>query len=327
MIQEVDMYTIGIDLGGTNIAAAIVNEKGEMIIKASVPTSVESGYEVIVKDMADLCLSLLKQVNIDISDIHSVGIGSPGNVNSETGVIIYSCNLNFEDVYIIDEFHKHIDIPVHIGNDANVAAFGEYEVGIGKAYKDFIAITLGTGVGSGVILNGKIIGGTWNGGAEIGHTVIQVDGVPCPCGRKGCWEQYSSATGLIRQAKDAARENLTSLLNKLMKDNEGIMTAKIPFDAAQSGDEVAQKVIDKYIDYLAIGLGNVVNIFQPESIAIGGGVSAQKDNLILPLRERMIKEVYGGKESFLTKIEVAQLGNDAGIIGAAMLYKLQTNVS
>lgn len=316
------MYNIGIDLGGTNIAAAIVTEDGKIIDKASVPTLPKRGYEAVANDMADLCLSLIEKNSISLDDINSIGIGSPGTVDSAKGEVIYANNLYFKNAAVASVIKKKIDKPVYLENDANAAAYGEYVSGAGAVYKDLVAITLGTGVGAGIILDGKIIAGSFNAGGELGHMVISVDGEQCTCGRKGCWETYSSATALIREATNAAQKNPDSMLNKLVEGDLSKMNAKIPFDAAQAGDKVAQDVIDNYIKYLAIGLVNVINTVQPEAIIIGGGVSAQKDNLIVPLKARMVEEIYGGAEAFKTEVKVAELGNDAGIIGAAMLYKL-----
>lgn len=316
------MYNIGIDLGGTNIAAAIVDEQGNILRKGSVPTMRERDYTLIVKDMANLALNLVKEHGLDVTDIHSVGIGSPGTPDTENGLIVYANNLQFKNTPIREEFNKHYNVPVYIENDANAAAYGEFVAGVGSKYKDFVAITLGTGVGSGVIIDNKIITGSYHAGAELGHTVIQVGGSTCTCGRKGCWEEYSSATALIREGKKAASAHAESKLNELTGSDINKMNAKIVFDAAQAGDHVAKKVIDWYIDYLAVGLVNVINIFQPQAIALGGGVSAQKENLLQPLREKMVDEIYGGADALKTDLLVCELGNDAGIIGAAMLYKL-----
>lgn len=316
------MYNIGVDLGGTNIAAAIVGDSGEIKCKGSTPTLSDRGYEAVIRDMAKLCKDLIIEAGLEIKDIHSVGIGSPGIPDPENGVIVYNNNLNFRNTPIRTEFQKYLDLPIYVENDGNVAALGEYESGAGELYNDFIAVTLGTGVGAGVIIDRKIIGGSWNGGAEIGHMVIKAGGVQCTCGRKGCWESYSSATGLIREAKEAAVANPNSALYKMVESDIDQMNAKMPFDAAQAGDVTAEAVIAQYIEDLAVGLVNLINIFQPEIIVLGGGVSAQRDHLITPLKKRMIQEIYGGEENFKTKIEVAQLGNDAGIIGAAMLHRL-----
>ncbi|QUI25058.1 ROK family protein [Vallitalea pronyensis] len=316
------MYNIGIDLGGTNIAAAIVAEDGTIIRKGSTPTMNERQQEAIIKDMAMLAIKLVEdEAGISMDDIHSIGVGSPGTPDPVNGMIVYANNLNFHNTPIRDEMQKYINKPIFVGNDANVAALGEYECGSGSSYNDLVAITLGTGVGSGVIINGTIIDGSFYGGAELGHVSINFNGIVCTCGRKGCWEQYSSASALIRDAKEAAKNNPESKLNELVHGDLTKMNAKIPFDAAQAGDKTAQEVISQYIKHLAVGLVNVINIFQPEVIVLGGGVSAQGDNLIQPLHKEIINEIYGGEKAFKTKIQVAELGNDAGIIGAAMLYK------
>ncbi len=206
------MYNIGIDLGGTNIAAAIVDEKGNILRKGSVPTLRERDYKEIVKDMAMLALQLVSEHGLKTEDIHSVGIGSPGTPDTEEGLIVYANNLRFKNTPIREEFVKYFDVPVYIENDANAAAYGEFIAGVGGQYTDFVAITLGTGVGAGVIVNSKIITGSFHAGAELGHMVIQVGGSTCTCGRKGCWEEYSSATALIREASKAASSHSYSKL-------------------------------------------------------------------------------------------------------------------
>lgn len=320
------MYNIGIDLGGTNIAAAIVAEDGTIIRKGSTPTMNERHQEAIIKDMAMLAIKLVdEQEGMTMDDIHAIGVGSPGTPDPEKGTIVYANNLNFHNTPIRDEIQKYINKPVYVGNDANVAALGEYECGSGSKYNDLVAVTLGTGVGGGVIIDGKIIDGSFNGGAELGHISINFEGRPCNCGRLGCWERYSSATALINDAVEAAKKHPESSLNDLVGGDLSKMNAKIPFDAAQAGDAVAGELIESYIKYLAVGLVNVINIFQPEVIVLGGGVSAQGDNLIKPLNEAIIDEIYGGEDAFKTTIQVAELGNDAGIIGAAMLYKAYEN--
>ncbi len=316
------MFNIGIDLGGTNIAAALVTLDGKIVRKNSVPTAHERGYEAVVEDIAKLCVSLVEEEGISEDEIHSIGIGSPGIVDSHKGEVVYANNLDFRNVPVSETIQKFIKKPVYMANDANAAAYGEFVSGAGAIYKDLVAITLGTGVGGGIIIDGKIIEGSFGAGAELGHIVMEVGGNQCTCGRKGCWERYSSATALILDAKAAAEKNPDSKLNELVGHDLSNMNAKIPFDAAQAGDAVAQTVIDRYIKYLAIGLVNVINMVQPEVIVLGGGVCAQKDNLLIPLKKLMVEEIYGGEAFFKTEIKIAELGNDAGIIGAAMLYKL-----
>lgn len=313
------MYYLGVDLGGTNISVGVVNEEGKIIHRGSTPTMKDRGYQAIVKDMADLCLKLLEEKQINLKDVHSIGIGSPGLPDIEKGILVYSNNLDFDNVPLCAEMKKHINLPVFIENDANCAALGESIDGAAKGYKNSITVTLGTGVGGGIILNGKIFSGSFCGGGEIGHMVIVADGEPCTCGRNGCWETYVSATALIREARISAAKYPNSKIFELVNGNIKLIDAKIPFDAAELGDDIAKALIYEYFKYLAIGLGNLINIFQPEIIAIGGGVCAQGENIIKPVTKLVNNMIYGG--AIKTKIVVAKLENDAGIVGAAMLGK------
>ncbi|HHW00722.1 MAG TPA: ROK family protein [Clostridiaceae bacterium] len=313
------MYYIGIDLGGTNIAVGLVDEEGHIIHKDSIPTGKHRPYQDIVKDMAMLVLKVIKDAGKDIKDVKSVGIGSPGTPDNEKGILVYANNLtNFVNVPLRAEMQKYIDLPIILDNDANCAALAESVAGAAKGASSSVTITLGTGVGSGVILNGKIYGGFNYSAPEMGHIVIELDGEPCTCGRKGCWEALASATGLIEQTKKAAQQNPDSLINKLVNNDLSKIDAKTAFDAAKQGDKTGQEVVDKYIYYLAEGIINVINIFAPEVLVIGGGVSKEGEYLLKPLRERVYKYVYF-KEEPQTKITTAKMGNDAGIVGAAML--------
>ena len=267
--------------------------------------------------MAMLALKVIGDAGIDIKDVKSIGIGSPGTPNNRDGILVYNNNLNFRNVPVRAEMQKHISLPVYLDNDANCAALAESVAGAAKDAKDSITITLGTGVGSGVVINGKIYSGFNYAAAEIGHTVIMVDGELCTCGRKGCWEAYASATALISQTRKAAEEDPDSLINKI---TEGRLD-KIVFDAAKQGDETAKKVVDRYIQYIAEGLTNVINAFQPQVVVIGGGVCNEGEYLLKPMREIVKKGVYSKEEVPQTQIRVAQMGNDAGIVGAAMLGK------
>ena len=311
------MQYIGIDLGGTNIAVGLVDENGKILHKGSVPTGKERPYEEIIKDMAMLALKVIGDAGTDINDVKSIGIGSPGTPNNRDGILVYNNNLNFRNVPVRAEMQKYINLPVYLDNDANCAALAESVAGAAKDAKDSITITLGTGVGSGVVINGKIYSGFNYAAAELGHNVIMVDGELCTCGRKGCWEAYASATALINQTRKAIEENPDSLINKITTGR----LDKIVFDAAKQGDETAKKVVDRYIQYIAEGLTNVINAFQPEVVVIGGGVCNEGEYLLKPMREIVKKGVYSKEEVPQTQIRVAQMGNDAGIVGAAMLGK------
>jgi len=313
------MYYVGIDLGGTNIAAGLVDEEGHIIHKDSTPTGRHRSFQDIVKDMAMLVLKVIQDAGKDIKDVKSVGIGSPGVSNDEKGILVYANNLdNFVNAPLREEIQKYIDLPVFLDNDANCAALAESVAGAAKGFTNSITITLGTGIGGGVIIDGKIYAGFNYSALELGHTVIEMGGEQCTCGRKGCWEAYASATGLIRQTKRAAQANPDSLINKLVNNDLSKIDAKTAFDAARQGDKTGREVVDKYIYYLAEGIINVINTFAPEVLVIGGGVSKEGEYLLKPLREIVYKYVYF-KEEPQTKITTAKMGNDAGIVGAAML--------
>ena len=256
-----------------------------------------------------------------MDEIKSIGIGCPGSINDRDGIVYYSNNIPMKNAPIVAEMQKYIDKPVYIGNDANCAALGEYFALADDSVKNFVAITLGTGVGGGVIVGGKLYTGFNGIAGELGHINLCFGGEPCSCGRNGCWEAYASATALIRDTERAAKENPDSALAALIAENGGKANGKIPFDAAQSGDATGQKVVDNYIKYIGEGLIDIINIFQPQIIAIGGGVSNQKDKLLNPLKEYVFSRTYGAGLAPSTEIIIARLGNAAGIVGAAFLGK------
>ena len=312
------MFTIGIDLGGTNIVAAVVDEKYNIIAKAKTPTAVPRSAELIFDDIAKVCKEAVEKAGLTMNDISSVGLGTPCTVNSD-GVIEFANNLNFDNVPAKDMIIERLgDKPVYVANDANCAALGEAYAGCGNGAKNFIAVTLGTGVGSGVIIDGKIVTGVNNAGGECGHMVIVVDGEACTCGRHGCWEAYASATALINQTKKAMEQYPDSVMHQLAKE-EGKVSGKTAFDAMRRGDIAGIKVVDQYIKYVACGIINLVNALQPEIICVGGGICNEGETLLRPLRRYIEAERYSVYSKIQTKILKAELGNDAGIIGAAIL--------
>lgn len=316
------MYYIGIDLGGTNIAAGIVDgNDGNIVVKGSVPTNANREPDEIVKDMASLCKSLVEKANLSLSDIEYVGIATPGSVDKDSGMVIYTNNIPFYMYPIADKLKEFLPIKkVLIENDANAAAKGEVEYGAAKGYKNAIMITLGTGLGGGIIIDGKIYSGFNSAGGELGHTVICTDGLDCTCGRKGCWETYSSATGLINMTKRAleGKDKSDTIMFDII-EKEGKVSGRTAFDGMKKGDKIATWVVDQYIKYLADGIANMVNIFQPEVFIIGGGICNEKEYLLGPLRKLVDKADYNKLENYKTQFKIASLGNDAGIIGAAML--------
>ncbi len=313
------MYRIGVDLGGTNIAVGLVDEQLNLVLKKSVPTGAHRPAQEIVADIAMLCRALCKDKGIALGEIACVGIATPGIANHDTGVVEYSCNLPFRKFPIAELLGEKLGIAnVKIENDANAAAWGEAVAGAAKGTKNSVMITLGTGVGGGIIIDNKVFSGFNYAGGELGHIVIQVDGAPCGCGRKGCWEAYSSATALIRMTKEKIEECRTSGRATIMADQPKV-TGRTACDAMRAGDEAAKEVYDTYVKYLASGLATIINIFQPEVISLGGGVSGEGQSLIDALLPIVRKEQYGGGVVPMTELRIATLGNDAGIIGAAML--------
>lgn len=313
------MYRIGIDLGGTNISAGLVNEEGKLLYKSSVPTGMGvSDYE-ITEIMAKFCLSIIRECDISERDVTSIGIGCPGVCDDLNGTLLYTVNLPFRNTNIAEIFSKFIRVPIHLANDANCAALGEVVAGGAKGYKDSITMTLGTGVGGGIIIDGKIYTGANHAAGEMGHIAIYAGGEQCSCGRKGCLEAYASATALIRESKKAAVEHPSSMIAQLCEGDLNKINAKTPFDAKRAGDKIGTEIVDKYIRDLGEGIIDYINIFQPEIILLGGGISKEGEYLLKPLREYVFTYSYGHEFLKKTKIECAVLGNDAGIIGAAML--------
>ncbi len=320
------MYTIGIDLGGTNIAVGLCDGELNIIDKISVKTPRDCEPERIAEEMASVSRALIEKNSLTLKDIDSIGIAIPGSIDPKAGIIEYSNNLPFVNFPIVSEFKKHLPIEkIYIDNDANAAALGEALAGAAKGSDSSVMITLGTGVGGGVIIDGKIFtGGINSAGAEIGHTVVRIGGRLCTCGRRGCFETYSSATGLILTTKEKMRElEIKGIDSKLFEVAEkyGKLNARVAFDAAKAGDRYALEIVEEYTRDLAEGVTNMINIFQPAVLSIGGGISAEREYLIEPLARIVERDQYTRLRKVKTKICAATLGNDAGIIGAAGLGK------
>jgi len=317
------MYRIGIDLGGTNIAIGIVNENFEIVKQGSVPTNAGRPGEELVADMAALCKKLIAELGLTEADVTSLGIAAPGIVDDEVGSVIYANNLNMRHFPIIPMLRQQLSIKeMHIENDANAAAWGEAIAGAAKGSNSSVMITLGTGVGGGIVDSGKVFKGFNSAAGELGHIVIEVNGRPCTCGRKGCWETYSSATGLINMTKEKLAECEAAGRATKMTDlvaERGKVNGRTAFDAMRMGDEAATEVVDMYVEYLGSGLASMVNIFQPEVLSIGGGISNEGQYLLDRVTPLVRAQQYGSGMVPMTDIRIAQLRNDAGIIGAAVL--------
>ncbi len=312
------MVRIGIDLGGTNIVAGVVDEQYKIVATAKCKTNAPRPAEEIVADMARVCREAAQKAGVTMDDVAAIGVGSPGTCNGDTGLVETAPNLGFVNVPLKKMLSDLLGKPVTVENDANAAAYGEYLAGAGKGKKNLVCITLGTGVGGGVIIDGKIFAGHNYAGTELGHDVIVMGGEPCTCGRRGCWEAYASATALIRQTRRAMEAHKDSKMWQLA-DSLDKVNGLTAFDAMRAGDAAGKAVVEQYFDYIACGLTNMVNIFQPEVICVGGGISHEGETLMAPLRAYVEREQFAKYTPSKTQVTVAQLSNDAGIIGAAYL--------
>lgn len=317
------MYYVGVDLGGTNIAVGIVDENKKILFKGSVPTIASREGDLIIKDMAALVEKLLKSNKISLDEVAYVGIATPGTVDDKNGVVERAYNLPFNHFPIAEIFKRYLPVDkVFVANDANAAALGEAKAGAARGSRNSVMITLGTGVGGGIIIDGKIYSGSNGAAGELGHIVIDYNGRQCTCGRRGCWEAYSSATALSAVTKEKVIECDIKAIPTLMVDEYktvGKVTARTAFAAMKKGDKVAAGIVDYYIEHLACGIASIINIFQPEIICIGGGICNERGYLLDPLNELVEREQYTRENPQKSKIVVAELGNDAGIIGAACL--------
>ncbi|MGM9551846.1 MAG: ROK family protein [Clostridia bacterium] len=300
------MKNIGVDIGGTFIKCAIVDKKGNITASCKTPTP-KMGSD-IPDAVIDLIYSLLKKSNLTVDDIYTIGIGTTGICDSKNGIVITGANIEgYKNIEICRIIKEKTGKDTFIDNDANCAALGEYVAANVKCHS-FIFITLGTGIGGGIILNGKILRGVNGGAGEIGHITLVKDGEKCNCGRKGCWERYASVSALSRQTREAGFT--------------GEVNGKTVFEKSLKGDKVAQKVLDKWLNYVSEGICDMVNIFQPDLIVIGGGVSREGDRILKPVADFVNKNSMTGKITALkqTDIRISQLFNDAGVIGASFLY-------
>ena len=314
-------YTIGIDLGGTTMTAGLVNENYEIVAKTTWATRLPRPAEDLEKALADLCRTVAKENKVDFADVNYVGIGTPGSVNFKTGFVGFNTNFGYYDWNLGPDMEKMLGCKVYVENDANAAAYGEYIAGGAKGYNDAVVITLGTGIGGGLVVGGKLYTGFAQSGLEVGHMIIRPNGVLCGCGNRGCWEQYGSATALIRIAQEAMEREPGSVMWELCQGDRFRVDGRISFQAARLGDLSAKKVLHRYLEGLSIGLINLVNILQPEIICLGGGISNAEDDLLLdPLRGLVLAGCFD--KSKPPRLERASLGNDAGVVGAAMLYKM-----
>ena len=312
---------LGIDLGGTTIKFGLVDENFRILNKISIPTHANRSFETIAHDIATTCLDFLKDNQFQLKDLVNVGIGVPSVVNPHNQHVVYANNLNWKDVDLLGEMKKTLDAPMFIADDADCAALGEVLGGAATGVKDALMLTLGTGVGGGFIINGQIYPGGDGYGCEPGHTILHMNGELCTCGRKGCLEAYTSIRALIRDAKRALLENPNSLMNQLIEHDLNKLDGRIIFEAADRQDATAMAVVDQYHSYLAEGIASLHNALRPQVIILGGGISARKEKLIQPLQAKLKDLVFAVDYLGIPNIVCAELGNDAGIVGAAFISR------
>lgn len=315
-------YYIGIDLGGTNIVAAVVNEASKIKSKLSCNTNLPRKPELVADDMAKLARKAAEQADIPMDAVDKIGIGCPGIINQKSGMIEYSCNFHYHNVPMAQMMKNRLHKEVYMENDANAAAVGEFVSGAGVGTDSMVAVTLGTGIGGGIILNHKVYSGFNYAGGELGHTVIQRNGRPCNCGRKGCFEAYASATGLVKTTEEMMAKHPQSKMWDISQ-LAGKVSGRTAFDGMRAGDEAAKQTVDLFINDLACGIINIINTFQPELICIGGGISKEGKTLTDPLQAIIDKEDYARNSGRRCNVVAAKLGNDAGLIGAAMIFRFQ----
>lgn len=313
------MY-IGVDLGGTNIAVGIVDELGTLKYTDSTPTKEERGAQAVINNIKDLILKIIKDYGVSKDQIKAVGIGIPGLADQVTGDVIYCVNLKWNNIPLKKPLEEALDLPVYIDNDATVAGLAEYEAGVMKGAKSGIFITLGTGVGGGIVIDGKIHTGANGVGTEIGHMIVGENYYDCNCGKNGCLETFASATAINNYARKLIEEGNETIINEKINGDLDRIEGRVIFEAAAEGDKVANMVVDRLVKYLGIGIFNLINVIDPEIFVLGGGLSKAGTFLLDKVRTEVINNKYY-KELPVGKIVLAELGNEAGIIGAAMLGK------
>ena len=310
------MTYVGIDIGGMSIKVGFVNKEGKMLSSYSFPIIKGENQEQTIIKLAHTVNEHAKEKGYEILGI---GVGCPGAINSSKGTCDYSGNLDWHNLHIVEIIEKECGVKCKITNDANAAILGESTFGIAKNYKNVIMLTLGTGVGGGIYLDGKLFEGNEGKGAEMGHALLEYNGRQCTCGRKGCIEAYCSASALIKDTKIAMESDRSSSMWEYAKNDINNVNGLTAFECSKKGDHTATQVINNYFDYLTAAILSYCNVFRPEAVVLGGGLSNQGDNLINPIRKRMAEQKYGFECTPKVELLKATLGNDAGILGAAAL--------
>ena len=311
-------YYVGIDLGGTNTKIGLLDEDGNILFSTIVKTESEQGFEKTIERLSNILKIQVSNLNISFNDVVGVGLGVPGPV-ANGRIVKFWANFPWPvNVDLAAEFEKHLGVPVKVDNDVNVITLGEMWKGGGRGYKNVLGLAIGTGIGGGVVVNGKLVSGKNGAGGEVGHIKVERDGKLCGCGQEGCWEAYASATGLVREAKSRLTVNKNNLLYERTKDRE--VEAKDIFDAARDGDEFSLNLVDYEAEFIALGIGNLLNVLDTDVVVVGGGIALAGAILFDKINEKLRKYAMLSTLEGL-KIVPAELGNDAGIYGAAYLVK------
>ncbi|MBR6703517.1 MAG: ROK family protein [Clostridia bacterium] len=314
-------YIVAIDLGGMSAKGALFSTDDKIICEDRVKTCSKDGFECTVNSLAELAKTLADKAGVSFDDVLAIGAGAPGVVDSRTGVILRWSNFNWNNVPFADRLSALTGKPVFVANDANVAALGEAKFGATSKYQSSILLTIGTGVGGGIVFDGKLIEGYKSAGAELGHITIREGGLPCACGRLGCYEKYASATALILQTRRAMVEDLSSEMWALVDGKIENVDGRTAFEGARRGDATAKKVIEQFVGYLSEGIADFVNILRPEAIVLGGGIANEGEDLFGPLRSAVDKRTYIAMDIVPLKIVGAKLGNRAGVYGGYAIAK------
>jgi glucokinase len=313
-----DRFAVGLDVGGTNIKAALVGEDGRVMFKTARPTEPARGTEAVLADMAEVAGEVMDGAHVARDTVIGLGIGAPGPLSSRRGIIYKAANLpTFANVPIRDELARRTNLPTVLDNDGNAATYGEFWIGAGREVRYMVMLTLGTGVGAGVILDGKPLHGHFENAAELGHWIVEPKGRPCPCGQRGCLEQYASAESVARRMREELRPGVASVLAGSAEQIQAI-TSKDVVEAARNEDRVARGVWDDACRYLAIACINAHHCFNPQMIVLGGGMSAAGDMLVDGVKRQVGEQVWSLADD-LPEVVLAELGNDAGVIGAGGL--------
>lgn len=313
------LYAVGVDIGGTNLKVGVVDRDGQIISRAKAKTKVPARAAELSSDLWMLIQQALEKKKISLSQVSRIGVGCPGTVEPTEGILQYACNLELANARLGDLLEDVSGKSVFLENDANCALLGEVKLGAARGAKNAVMLTLGTGIGSGILVDGKIYSGFNCFGGEIGHMVIVSGGALCSCGRKGCFERYASASALVRMTREAMERDRSTVLWEISDGDLEKVSGITVFEGQKRGDLRAQEILNRYVQYLADGVTNVINILQPEVLVIGGGLGSQGEELLNPLRKLVDAQVYSKGAKAQTQIVSSQLGNDAGIIGAAFL--------